>query len=811
MDAHIWNKLEELFFTLMDLDESERTVFLDNACADDPTLRNELEAMLNADGESMALALENRFVNGEVLSAVHPEQVVGTRVGPYCLDKLIGEGGMGEVYLAHRADEQYKQQVALKRVRPGYRSLEMLRRFRVERQVLARLTHPNITQLLDGGIDDEGRPYLVMQYVEGLPITTFCDTHQLSIEDRISLFRVVCSAVQHAHQNLVVHRDLKPSNILVTKEGDVKLLDFGIAKLLNPDQEDLSMPITQSEMRLMTPEYAAPEQVKGDQITTATDVYALGVLLYELLTGRRPYRLKQKVQSEIERVICEETPSRPSTSILHADEQLVKGGKTVEQISRARRMGSSRLRRALRGDLDNIVMMALRKEPDRRYVSAEQLSEDLSRFLNGRPVTAQKDTYQYRIRKFVRRNRVAVAVGLFIVGMTLAFTFATINQSRELASERDRAQAQAQKATQVSNFLIDLFEGADPNQSNGEVVTVEQLLQKGAEKIETELAGQPDLQADIMIELGIVHRRIGLLDEGIALYKRSSEIRDSLYGPNHALTAHSLMRIGDIMVERGEFNDAEPILHRALKVQRKELDSYHPDLAINLNALAVVAYHRRNLDSAEIYISETVEIRKQNVHQEDGVLALVKEMSGLATIQIAQKKDSLAEANLMEALAYADTLGLKQHIVLASALNNLGHLKATQEKFEEAKELMGRSLNMRKELFGDNHPSIPASMNNLSMLYKKMGDLEMAERYGREGVAYQRNVGGAVLGRALSNYGSILVDMERYEEAESVFLEGLQILQVEHGSDNPHVKIIRGRLVNMYTAWSKPELAETYN
>ena len=810
MDAHLWNKLEELYFAVIEMDESQRTVFLDKACANNPTLRREIEGMLNADADSMALALENRVLNSDNIPDIDPEKAIGTRIGPYCLDQLIGEGGMGEVYLAHRADEQYKQNVALKRVRPGYRSSEMMARFRIERQVLAKLTHPNITQLLDGGIDDEGRPYLVMQYIEGTPITTFCDTHRLSIEDRIQLFRVVCSAVQHAHQNLVVHRDLKPSNILVTEKGDVKLLDFGIAKLLNPEVVDLSMPVTQSQMRLMTPEYAAPEQVKGETITTATDVYALGVLLYELLAGRRPYRIKKKVHAEIERIICDETPSRPSTALMHAEDVEAKTEGTAIQISQARRTGLSRLRKALRGDLDNIVMMALRKEPDRRYVSAEQFSEDLSRYLSGRPVAAQKDTLKYRIGKFTQRNRVGVGVSLLVLIMAMAFTLSTIQQSREIAAERDRAQIEAEKATQVSNFMIDLFDSADPNQSDGEPVTVEQILQNGAQKIETELAEQPEVQADLLVDLGRVHRRVGLLEESLVLFKKSRVLRDSLYGPDHELTAHSIMRIGDILAEKGEFNEAESELLKALAIQRKSLEPWHSDFAITLNALAIINYHRRNLDSAEVYMSETVEVRRRNVGKEEGVLALLKDMSGLAAIQVGAGKDSLAEKNLEDALAFADTLGIKKHVVLASVLNNLGSVKIKQKKLDEAEALIQQALGMRRDLFGNTHSSIPPALNNLAMIHQKKGSLEEAERYSREGVELQRIIGGAVVGRALYNYGMILVDLKRFEDAEEAFLESIQILQDEHGATNPFVKRTRSQLAKLYTDWGKPELAEKY-
>ena len=391
MDAQRWGKIESLFFTAIELNPRERAAFLEAACDGDISLREELEAMLAADEDSMAFALESKFFSEESLKP-DPSKLIGMHIGPYRVEQIIGEGGMGTVYLAERDDEQFNQKVALKLVRPGYHSAELYRRFRIERQILARLTHPNITRLLDGGITPDGQPYLVMQYVEGRPITAFCDEQSLSIGERLSLFRTVCAAVHHAHRNLVVHRDLKPSNILVTDDGVVKLLDFGIAKLLEPELY-VSKVVTQSQMRLMTPEYAAPEQVRGDTITTATDIYALGVLLYELLSGRRPYRLTSRIQAEIERIICEEDPQRPSTALTAgAQRTTVTTDPTAEVLSRARRTGVSRLKKMLQGDLDNIVMMALRKEPDRRYNSAKQLAEDISSYLSGRPVDARSNT-----------------------------------------------------------------------------------------------------------------------------------------------------------------------------------------------------------------------------------------------------------------------------------------------------------------------------------------------------------------------------------------------------------------------------------
>jgi eukaryotic-like serine/threonine-protein kinase len=393
MDLEHWEQVKKIFAGA--LDSPDREAYLDATCSGNPTLRRYADQLLRAHSLEPGL-LERRFIPDEDPEHPPADALIGRRVGAYVIARKIGQGGMGAVYLAER-DDDFTQQVALKLIRPGLQSAELVSRFRTERQILANLQHAGIARLLDGGVTDDGHPYLVMEYVDGVPITTFCDENRLPISERLRLFGEVCAAVQFAHRNLVVHRDLKPSNILVTGSGDVKLLDFGIAKLLDPSSGDRSIAWTRAEMRLLTPEYAAPEQVRGETITTATDVYSLGVLLYELLTGRRPFRLSEQVAAEVERLICEETPVPPSTAVAAFETVVHPGGRsellTLDRVSEARCTHPVRLRRVLRGDLDNVVMMALRKESERRYASAERFAEDIERYLSGRPIIARKDTF----------------------------------------------------------------------------------------------------------------------------------------------------------------------------------------------------------------------------------------------------------------------------------------------------------------------------------------------------------------------------------------------------------------------------------
>jgi serine/threonine protein kinase/Tol biopolymer transport system component len=415
-----WQKIKELLLAAQELDASDRDNFLREACGSDQALRAEVESLLALDDSRVESGLSTTGLLRETgLSSAAADPMVGRRVGAYEIVRQIGQGGMAVVYLAVRADDAYRKQVAVKLVRLELDSAEVLNRFRNERQMLAGLDHPNIVRLIDGGSTSEGLPYLVMDYVEGTPIDEYCDSHELPIEQRLRLFCTVCAAVQYAHQSRVIHRDLKPSNILVTAEGVPKLLDFGIAKVLHPDPSEQTLLVTQTGTRRMTPAYASPEQVRGEPVTPASDVYSLGVVLYELLTGRRPYRLKQTTPAEMERAICEQEPENPSTAVNRVETETFPDGTTVnknpESVSKTREGKPEKLRRRLRGDLDTIVLMALHKEPQRRYASVEELSKDIERHLDHLPVKARRSTLGYRTSKFVRRHKAEVAAGVSIV------------------------------------------------------------------------------------------------------------------------------------------------------------------------------------------------------------------------------------------------------------------------------------------------------------------------------------------------------------------------------------------------------------
>jgi serine/threonine protein kinase/TolB-like protein len=414
-----WQKIKDLFGEALGLEGAERKAFLDSVCEGDSSLRWEVDSLLAA--SEPATESDGPGIAGE-------DRVIGRRLGAYEILKLIGSGGMAAVYLAVRADDQYRKRVAVKLIHPGLEKESVCRRFRNERQTLAALDHPNIVKLLDGGTTEEGLPYLVMDYVEGQPIDDYCDRHKLTIEQRVQLFRIVCGAVEHAHQNLIIHRDLKPSNILVTADGAPKLLDFGIAKLLNPEYSAQNVLLTQTGMHHMTPAYASPEHVKGEAITYASDIYSLGVMLYELLTGHRPYRFKSYTPAEVERVICETEAERPSTAVTRVESDRGPEGSsahliTPESVSRTRGVQPEKLRRRLRGDLDNILLKALHKEPKRRYGSVQEFSEDIRRHLEHLPVTARRSTLAYRAEKLIRRRKTEVVAAVLVLALATGLAY----------------------------------------------------------------------------------------------------------------------------------------------------------------------------------------------------------------------------------------------------------------------------------------------------------------------------------------------------------------------------------------------------
>ncbi|HZW05321.1 MAG TPA: serine/threonine-protein kinase [Candidatus Nitrosotalea sp.] len=533
-----WNQVRDVVDAVLELPAGQRTAYLEKACAE-PKLRRYVESLILS-YENAGEFLENPAIVSHSGSWDESASWIGRRIGPYRLEAEIGQGGMGSVYRAVRDDEQYEKRVAIKLVKTGYDPNMALARFRAERQILAGLEHPNIARLLDGGTTEEGIPYFVMELVDGEPIDQYCDKNKLSIADRLQLFRTVCSAVQYAHQNLVIHRDLKPGNILVTPDGTPKLLDFGIAKVLTADTAPGGSQPTMAFMRLFTPEFASPEQVRGEPITTASDVYSLGVVLYILLTGHSPYAVDTNSLTEVARVVCEVQPTKPSTIVGRAPSSgaATASAVTPESVSAARGVRPQKLQRSLAGDLDNIALMALRKEPERRYASADQLSEDIRLSLDGRPVRARRDTIGYRLQKFVTRNRVGVAAGVLLLLSLSAGLIVSLHEAHVARLQRERAEKRFQDVRTLANSLMfEIHDGIAPLAGS---TPVRKLLVERAltylDSLSKEAGGDPSLQRELATaydKIGDVQgmpREANLGDPvgATASYQKALTIRQSL-------------------------------------------------------------------------------------------------------------------------------------------------------------------------------------------------------------------------------------------------------------------------------------------
>jgi eukaryotic-like serine/threonine-protein kinase len=512
MTVERWAQVKEVLYAVLELEPAQRSAHLDRVCANNPLLREEVESFILSHSQ-----LDTDFLNTISLEGLNSRNLAPTRslvgrsIGAYRVVEEIGAGGMGEVYRAIRADDQYKKEVAIKVVRRGFDTESGLRRFKAERQILASLDHPNIARLLDSGCSEDGLPYVVMELVEGKPIDQYCDGHNLSLVERLQLFRQVCAAVHYAHQHLVVHRDLKPGNILVTEEGVPKLLDFGIAKLLAPEAFAQPLERTATLMRVMTPEFASPEQVRGELITTASDVYSLGVVLYGLLTGCSPYRTTSQVPHEIAREICESEPQKPSIAITRAAEPVDsdRDPRQMPSPGPSRNQEKRRRRRGLAGDLDNIVLMALRKEPQRRYASVAQFSDDMRRHIEGLPVIARKDTLGYRTSKFVARHKLGVAAAALVFVLLLGGMAAIVRESHVARTERARAEQRFKDVRELANS--DLFELHDAIEQLPGSAPVRNLVIQRALKYLSKLSQDSAGDRDLLRELAAGYERIAHL------------------------------------------------------------------------------------------------------------------------------------------------------------------------------------------------------------------------------------------------------------------------------------------------------------
>lgn len=806
-----WRVVSELFNDALELPADERHGFLERSCDDEAVLREVLGLLAEEEHDGDSLLAQPYFSLHKTSAGEAPG--IGRRIGSYRLLCRLGYGGMGTVYLAERADGEFEQKVAVKLLHPSVASTEVLRRFRGERQILAKLSHPNVAQLLDGGTTDDGFPYFVMEHVDGRPIDEHCNARGFAIRQRLGLFRSLCAAVSFAHRNLVVHRDLKPGNILVTSDDHLKLLDFGIAKLLE-GQQPL---VTHEGLVLMTPPYASPEQIRGEVVNTATDVYSLGVVLYELLTGRRPHQARSP--EELARVICAEEPRRPST---------------VELGARLRAEEPKRLRRRLADDLDTIVLTSLRKEPERRFSSVEQLSEDIRRYLEGEPVLSRPDTLTYRAGKFVRRYRWSVAAAGFVAVLVAVFTISTAVQSARIARQYEEILRERDRARNVTEFLVDVLGQTDPRQAKGKTTTVRDVLDTTAHRLQTELPGEPLIRAALLDAIGRIYHSLDLDAAARPSLEEALALRRAHLAANDPVVAESLHNLAGLERSDGQLALAESLMRDAVAIQRAAFPKGHRDLARGLSNLASLLRQLGRLDEAEPLAREAIRMQERLFGHDHGELAIT--LNNLARILVAKDRFAEAEtcyrssAEIRRATEGADDPGL------ARTLNNLALLLADHlDRPGEALPLYQESLRIRRKVYGEGHSELVSNLNNLALLLTSLGRYEEASAcfdeifaiYGERPVPPDLRKNQAVLllavgehaaceeltrqvlplldedaliGETKSLRGACLVGLGRRAEAEPLLHEGWETLRATLGEGDRRTRQAGDRLAVLSAA-----------
>lgn len=742
--AKRWKTVEDIFNAASDMNPLDRPPFLAAVCGGDRALREEVESLLEA--AERTLGLLQQPVHEAARSVAAGEPLEHRRIGSFELIKLIGEGGMGEVYLAARADDQFRQYVAIKLIRRGL-DLEhnLVPRFLAERQILANLDHPNIARLLDGGLTPEGWPYLVMELVDGVPIDEYCQQHRLPSLERLRIFRLVCAAVEHTHQNLVVHRDIKPSNILVSANGVPKLLDFGIAQLL--EAGDALPDATRPALRLMTPEYASPEQILGKPITTATDVFALGVLLYELLAGRNPFRAAGTTPPDLPREICEREP--PAL--------IVTAKANPERAAPDARRWTA--------ELESIVRKAMHKNPAERYQSTGSLAADVAAYAEGRPVSTRRRDWRYVTAKFARRHKAAVAFTSVLLITLIATTIGMTALARRATIARLTAQREAQ-------FLVDMFKAATPEVARGETVTARNLLDQGVKRIDTDLASVPPVEAAMLYSLAESYQSLGLYSEAEALARRSYKLKIALQGQNNPDTADTLFLLANLIRLQSRYAEAEPLFRTLVAIRRRTAGENAVLYAASLSALGECLYWQSKDAEAESLLRQALAINRRN-GPDYGVdcrnyLALVLERKGDYKEAVPLLREAVEIGRRTLGVNSPDyTLSVHN---LASALIYLGDLTNAEVKLREV-------LAIRRKVLGNSHPDLIYTLNNLGYLLLQKGDWRGAEPLLKEAmeIAAAGHYGGFV--GILSNWARVLQAKGDYAGAHAYFQKALDRLR----------------------------------
>ncbi|HJP92025.1 MAG TPA: protein kinase [Pyrinomonadaceae bacterium] len=830
-----WQQVKQILAKALDVDSGRQQEFLDFACGSDSGLRAEVESLLAHRVETSSDVIEMCASDAARFRVKAEPSRAGTRIGAYRVVREIGHGGMGAVFLAVRDDEQYQQQVAIKLIKSNIADDAMRRRFRNEMQILADLNHPSIARLFDAGQTEDGVPYLVMEYVEGQPINVYCEEQDVSTEQRLRLFCMVCEAVQYAHQHLVIHRDIKPGNILVTNEGVPKLVDFGIAKLLDRSN---SAEATVTAIQFMTPQYASPEQILGGSVTTATDVYSLGVVLYELLSGQLPYRLKSRLPHEVAKAICDQDPQRPSAAIVQTN-----GGEPSASIGTAVRSHTSR-RKRLHSDLDNIVLMAMRKEPERRYPTAEQLADDIRRHLNGLPVRARADTFTYRTGKFIRRQKVAVTAAL-LIALTLIFgIIATLSQNRVARAERARAERRFSEVRQLANSFV--FEVHDsianlPGSTEARSLIVQRGL-KYLDSLAQDAAGDRELQRELAVayeKLGTVQytptvAHLGDLAGALDSHRKAAALREALVAaePNNLNYRRDLLDsywfIATLLGAQGDLPRELQILREQLPARRELAAAEKTEFVDRYNLAGTYAYigsllmEMGDVNGALTNQREALKIREElsaldpNHARANRALTISYEFIGVATERAGDTKVALdlqlRGLKLRESLVANDPLNTDLRLMLIESHRYVGDVLFELGDKQQAAVHYQKQLALNEEMIASD-PTNAQFKSNHAVALIKVGDVEAhadravkaLESY-KQALRLREQLSSSAptdttirrdLAEALIKVGDALAIGGQKSQALENYLKGLEILKTLSSAIPAHAGV-RGMLAQAY-------------
>ncbi|HTJ24129.1 MAG TPA: tetratricopeptide repeat protein [Gemmatimonadaceae bacterium] len=834
LDPDRWRRIGEVLDAALSREPKHWPAVLDAACAGAPDLRREVEELLARVDRARAF-LESpptaaaAAVVAETKHAQPSES--GRRIGAYQIAHEIGRGGMSRVFLAHRADGQFEQRVALKLLRPGLDTEIDQARFRAERQILASLNHPNIARLLDGGLTDSGQPYLVLEYVDGHPIDAYCDANALSIRERLRLFLMVAEATQYAHRNLIVHRDIKSSNIFVSVDGAVKLLDFGLAKLLEPDAYGRESSRMQTVAHWMTPEYAAPEQIRREAVTTLTDVYQLGAVLYRLLTGRLPFTTANGDLHELQAAVLRGDPMPPSAAIAGAD--AARG-------------------RLLRGDLDAITLKALRKEPVERYASVDALGDDVRRYLSGHPVLARRITPLYRMRRFVRRHRIETVAATGISLSVLVGAGVAMWQARRAARERDLAAAASRESQAVTSFVMGLFNASDPTVARGDPLSAVELVRRAVARADL-LDAEPLAHARMLEVTARLYQSLGRYTEAFAILQRAIAIRRALRPGNPAELAAALGQMSELLLRLGRYAAADSVARQALELQQRTLGRENPAVAGTLHQIASIAIYLGRLQVAERSQREALAVSQQAFGENDSLTA--ERQLQLGAIFRREGRMADAEREFRGGLASLSRALGPDNPQVADAMMALAYLlDEVRGRYAEADTLYRRAIQIRRRAFGETHPLFAASLLDYAELMSRRGDRAAAvlparqavdiviREYGVENsvVAVQSSRLAAILYRAGNvdeaarlyrrsiattrrlrgpdhenltglklGLAQIMIDHRDYVGADSLIRDAIRIRELAGGPDNPGTAPAEGLLGMLMTREGKYAAADS--